>query len=284
VVRTIVSILAAHVRKAEIERVRTKPPNSWQAYDYYLQAAEAFTSFTTSFSVEDIYEARRLLQLSLTLDANYARSYALLANTHDAAYVNRYDSDYLNPAVLDLAHQFARKAVQLDANLPEAHAVLGFVVIFKHQHDASMASIQRALALNPNYVDWRFGYPLVLAGHSRRAIDLLRAYMRLDPFHSPLASFFVGVAHFMLKEYSQALAVLGDFVSRAPTLVYGHLWLAVTHAQLGQLEEARAEIAEVLRLDPDTTIAGSIRTLAPFKQAKDDKHFFDALRKAGLPE
>jgi adenylate cyclase len=147
VVRTIVSILAAHVRKAEIERVRTKPPNSWQAYDYYLQAAEAFTSFTTSFSVEDIYEARRLLQLSLTLDANYARSYALLANTHDAAYVNRYDSDYLNPAVLDLAHQFARKAVQLDANLPEAHAVLGFVVIFKHQHDASMASIQRALAL-----------------------------------------------------------------------------------------------------------------------------------------
>ena len=45
VVRTIVAILAAHVRKAETERTRAKPPNSWQAYDYYLQAAEAFVSF-----------------------------------------------------------------------------------------------------------------------------------------------------------------------------------------------------------------------------------------------
>ena len=45
VVRTIVAILAAHVRKAETERTRAKPPNSWQAYDYYLQAVEAFASF-----------------------------------------------------------------------------------------------------------------------------------------------------------------------------------------------------------------------------------------------
>ena len=42
IVRTIVTILAAHVRKAETERTRTKPPNSWQAYDYYLQAVDAF--------------------------------------------------------------------------------------------------------------------------------------------------------------------------------------------------------------------------------------------------
>jgi adenylate cyclase len=108
--------------------------------------------------------------------------------------------------------------------------------------------------------------------------------MRLDPFHPPLASsFFVGVAHFMVKEYSQALTVLLDFVSRAPKLAYGHLWLAVTHARLGQLEQARAEVAEVLQLDPDATIAGSTRTLVMFQHTKDDKHFFDALRKAGLP-
>jgi adenylate cyclase len=286
VVGTIAALLAAHVRKAEAQRTRTKAPNNWQAYDYYLQAAEAFTSFATSFNVENVYEARRLLQQSLAIDPSYARSYALLANTHDAVYANRLDSDHLDPAALDLAHNFAHKAVQLDPNLPEAHAVLGFVLMFKHQHDASMASIERALALNPNYVDWRFGWPLVRAGHSRRAVDLLTAYIRLDPFHPHLASFFVGVAHFMLKEYSQALAVLRAYVSRAPQLPFSHVWtwLAATHAQLGQIEEARAAIAEVLRLNPDTTIAGSVRTLAVFKHAKDGKHFFDALRKAGLPE
>src|SRR5260370_32387545 len=54
VVGTIVAILAAHVRKAEAERTRTKPPNNWRAYDYYLQAAEAFASLVTSFNVEDV--------------------------------------------------------------------------------------------------------------------------------------------------------------------------------------------------------------------------------------
>src|SRR5262249_15062550 len=58
VVRTIVAILAAHVRKAETERTRMKPPNSWQAYDYYLQGAGAFASFASSMRAEDIYQAR----------------------------------------------------------------------------------------------------------------------------------------------------------------------------------------------------------------------------------
>jgi adenylate cyclase len=61
-------------------------------------------------------------------------------------------------------------------------------------------------------------------------------------------------------------------------------WLAATYAQLGRLEEARAEAAEVLRLQPNYTIAGMTRPIAAFKDPKDDKHFFDALRKAGLPE
>jgi TolB-like protein len=283
VVGTIVALLAAHVRKAEAERARTKPPNNWRAYDCYLQATEAFNNFVTSFNVENIYEARRLLQLSLGIDPNYARSYALLANTHDATYVTPLDRDYLNPAGLDLAYQFARKAVQLDPNLPEAHAVLGFELTFKHQHDASMLSVERALALNPNYLDWRLGYPLVLAGHSRRAIEVLKAYMRLDPFQPPLAALLLGLAHYMLKDYSQALKLLHDYVLQVPQVPWGHLYLAMTHARLGHIEEAQAEIAEMLRIKPDITIR-TAQTLTTFKQAKDGKHFYDALRIAGLPE
>jgi hypothetical protein len=87
----------------------------------------------------------------------------------------------------------------------------------------------------------------------------------------------------MLNDYSQALTVLRDFVSRAPKHHGGHVWLAVTHAYLGQLDEARAEVAEALLLRPDFTIAAT-RQIVAFKHAKDDKHFFDGLRKAGLPE
>jgi adenylate cyclase len=281
---TIAAILAAHVRKAETERAHARPPTSWQAYDYYLRAAEAFARFTSSsFSAEDIYEARRLLDQSLAVDPSSARAHALLADTHATAWVNRLDGDYLNPTALERAHRFARKAVDLDPNLPEAHAVLGFVLIWSRQHDASIAEFERASALNSNYADWRFGWALVPAGDARRAIDVLKTYMRLDPFHVSLASFFVGVAHFMLEEYSQALSVVRDYVSRAPERPWGHALLAMAHAQMGQLEQARAAAAEVLRLDPTFTIAGTARLLAAFKEAKDDKHFFDALRKAGLP-
>lgn len=52
----------------------------------------------------------------------------------------------------------------------------------------------------------------------------------------------------------------------------------------GGHREARAEVTEVLRLQPSFTIAATARRIAAFKQAKDDKHYFDGLRKAGLPE
>jgi adenylate cyclase len=284
VVRTIVAILAAHLRKAEVERARANPPNSWQAYDYYLQAVEAHTSFSSSISVEDLYEARRLLHQSLAVDASYARAHALLASTYGAAWVNALDSDRLDPAALERAHQHARKAVQLDPNLPEGHARLGVVLAWKRQHEASLAEIEKAFALNPSYVDWLVGLAFVLAGHSRRAVEILEASMRLDPFYPAVASGWLGFAHYMLKQYARALPALHDCVSRAPNLRASHSWLAATYAQLGQLEEARAAAAEVLRIHSNYTISGTTMRILGFKSAEDAAHFFDGLRKAGLPE
>ena len=111
--RTIVAILAAHVRMAETERTRTKPPNSWQAYDYYLKAVDAHNSFDRSYAADHLYEGRRLLRRALGVDPSYVRSYAAMANTYIATWYNRVDGDFLDPGVLDRAHQFARKAVEL---------------------------------------------------------------------------------------------------------------------------------------------------------------------------
>src|SRR5262249_31050708 len=100
VVHTIVTILAAHVKIAETERTRTKPSNSWQAYDYYLQAVEASISFSST------EEARQLLKQSLAIDPNYARSYAALSGTYIAAWANPAHEDFLNPAALERSHDF----------------------------------------------------------------------------------------------------------------------------------------------------------------------------------
>jgi adenylate cyclase len=282
VVHTIVAILAAHVRHAETERLRAKPPNSWQAYDYYLQALEASAYFSSTLNVAHIKEARRLLQESLGIDPNYARSYAGLAGTDVSAWHDPGGEDFLKPAVLNRAHDFARKAVQLDRNLPLAHAALGWVLVYKHQHDASIAAFEKSVSLNPNYVDWRFGVALIRAGDAKRAIEVVHAYMRLDPFYVPFASFVLGYAHLMLKQYPQALSLLRDYVAQAPS-ARGRVLLAATLAGMGHLEEARAEVAEAVRLVPKYSIS-SFREFVSFKYPRDEEHFFDGLRKAGLPE
>jgi adenylate cyclase len=108
--------------------------------------------------------------------------------------------------------------------------------------------------------------------------------MRLDPFYPPVAAAVLGLACYMLKQYAQAVRALRDCVSRAPNLPGGHRWLAMTYAQLGRMEEARAEVAEVLRIEPKWSNKGVGARKYVFKRSEDAKHFFDGLRKAGLPD
>jgi adenylate cyclase len=88
----------------------------------------------------------------------------------------------------------------------------------------------------------------------------------------------------MLEQYAHALAALRDCVSRSPNLRAAHNWLAATYARLGQLEQARAHAAEVLRIQPDFTISGTAKWTMPFKSARDGEHLFEGLRMAGMPE
>ena len=76
---------------------------------------------------------------------------------------------------------------------------------------------------------------------------------------------------------------LRECALRLPNLYFCHLWLASAYAQLGQLDEARKEAAEVLRINPGFTIEGYKRLL-PYKDPKDVEHRLDGMRKAGLPE
>jgi adenylate cyclase len=58
----------------------------------------------------------------------------------------------------------------------------------------------------------------------------------------------------------------------------------MTYAQMSRMDDARAEAIEVLRIQPNYTIAGTAMRIMGFKSAEDAEHFFDGLRKAGLPE
>ena len=284
VARTIAALLAAHVQKAEVERALLKPPAIWRAYDCYMRAVGIFASFWSSFEVERLYEARRLLEHCLSLDPVYARAHVTLSHTYTVAWTQRMDGDYLMPATLARAYELARRAVQLDPNLPQAHAQLGIVLTWKRQPDASLAEFEKAMSLNASFSDWRLIGALIFAGEPARAIDAGKAHMQLDPLYLPLVPGWLGFAYYMLRRYPEAQLHLQECVLRSPNYRTAHQWLAATYARLGQLQEAQAEAAEVLRIDPKYTIDGHARTTNVFRLPEDAAHYFDGLRKAGLPE
>ena len=59
--------------------------------------------------------------------------------------------------------------------------------------------------------------------------------------------------------------------------------MAAAYAQMGRLDEARAEIAEILKLDPSVCLA-LYRQRLRYEKIEDLEHYLDGLRKAGLPE
>jgi hypothetical protein len=66
-----------------------------------------------------------------------------------------------------------------------------------------------------------------------------------------------------------------------PDLYWTHFWLACAYAQLGELDKARAEGAQVLRLKPDFgwLDEAQIWSVAP----RFTEHAAEGARKAGIP-
>jgi adenylate cyclase len=282
--RTIATILVAHVKKAEVERSILKPPANWQAHDHYLRAAAAWASFQSSWKMGDLSETRRHLRESLSIDPKSARAYSMLSSSHRVAWLNPLNDEYLLPSTLDRAIKLARIAIELNPQLPEAYAELAYNIVRKREFDAAAAAIEKAVALNPNFADYRVALVILLLGEPAKAVEVAKAQMRLDPFYPHLAPLVTGEAYYVLRQYPEAQRWLHEATGHAPNHQSGHAFLAATYAQLGQLEDAHAEVAEVLRLNPKYTIGGTQKQVSSFKRAEDIEHVFAGLRKAGFPE
>lgn len=192
-------------------------------------------------------------------------------------------SEYRQRATLDRAQFLAQTAIELDANLAEAHATLGFVLRWQYRLNEGIAEFERAFALNPNLADGRFGNMLNHQGRAREAVAFMKMIMRLDPFHAPVYFQYLGNAYYLTGNYEAAIELLRTGASRMSGYRPVFVWLAAAAAQLGRDDEARAAAAEVLRLQPEFTITNWLQLLRLSKH-EDAERLADGLRKAGLPE
>lgn len=276
---TIAAMLAVQIRKAEAERSLSKPTGSLQAYDFYLRATHILRSSHHFSRKEDLHNGRRLLERAIALDADYAGAITALSVTYVLSWLRRWDDDRPWPEALDRAHELANRSVSLAPDLADAHCALGWALLWKRQHDAALAILERVSKLNRNAANWRYPWALLLAGEPRLAEEELEAYRRLDPFYGLHLPLVAGLSNYMLGEYDKALVHLQEHVSRAPGVLSGHVWLAAVHAQLGDVEAARSSTIAARRIEPSWTPNYS-PILASLKRPEDYRHFLDGLSKA----
>jgi adenylate cyclase len=281
ITRSIVRIVVAHLGNAEEERASRNPPSSWTAYDLLMQGDQALRTYEQTWAPSHLYEARRHFADARKSDPDSARICAMLGHTYARAYADPGVRELGDPDVLKHGYGLVSKAVELDPNLPLARAHLGWTFSWMRELDAAVREYEIALALNPNFWDWRFSNVLIYAGAAARALDVVQAHVRLDPFHPPHVHAFQGHALYVLKRYAEAVTPLQECIRRGPQVLLGHVWLAATLVRLGQRIEARRIVAQVLQRAPGMTLT---RWPAPrlYRQPQDSTHMMEALRDAGF--
>jgi len=285
----IVVTLAAHITRAELDRALRKAPETLLAYDHYLRGIAALALVDASpvgQYGERLLEARRHLARAVAADPRYAPALTALSDTWHRAWIvpavnTPAAAEYRQPATSDRALALARTAVEADPFLAEAHAQLGWVLHWRYERAEALAAFERAVEINPNMAEGRYGMVLAHAGRAREAIAWLKRVMRLDPYHRPIVLSYLANAYFLAGETLASVETSRVAAARMPNVIQTHIWHAAGAAQLGLADEAAQAAAHATRLRPELTASEFVRLLRLANSA-DAERLSAALVKAGL--
>jgi len=136
----------------------------------------------------------------------------------------------------------------------------------KRQFEMAIAEAERAVALIPNGADAQAHLGMILnyAGRREGAIASLEKAIRLNPIPPNWYAFSLGEAYCLAGEHEKALAAYEQVLHRYPDDIRTLIGLAATYSLLGREEEARAQAAQILKMEPKFHLESFVKTL-PFK-------------------
>jgi adenylate cyclase len=248
--------------------------------DCYLKMLEA-RKYLQGHNVEDTRAGGRIAEEMMAMCPENPMAYAFQGYSYWMAY-------WLGPVQshresIEKGIEMAQKTLAMDDTLAGAHSLLGMFYSLRREFDKAIAEGQRAIALDTGGATVHMFYAMSLyyVGRSEEAIPLFQKAVRLDPVGT--TGLYLNFAHALrvVGRFEEAISAYRKSIQREPNNIFAHLGKAATHIMMGQEEEARAEAAEVIRINPNFSLDSLARSL-PFKEQSMVDSYINALRKAGL--
>jgi TolB-like protein/DNA-binding winged helix-turn-helix (wHTH) protein/Flp pilus assembly protein TadD len=238
--------LALHRPDAEAAKGTT----SSTAHDLYLRGR----AFREQATEESTRKAIEYFQKSIDADPRYARAYAGLADAYWLLGAPGWEVDQ-PMGLLQRAQSNAERALAIDPQLAEAHAVLAMVRLsYRWDRVGSEQEIREAIRLNPSSALAHQYYSTMLTtmGKFEQAIAEARRALELDPLSAP-PSTTLGIRYWYAGRMAEATIQFTKTLDAHPEFAVAHWGLAKTHLANETNDRAIDELQRALELSGNST-------------------------------
>jgi tetratricopeptide (TPR) repeat protein len=241
IAREISETLRLKLTDVERQQLAKRPTENLKAFQYYMQGRTLAPRHTR----EDLLTAISYYEKALAEDPNYSLGYAGLAD----AYAVLGGLGYIAP--IDgrrKAEEAARKALALDDNLAEAHAVLGaaYILFCPAKFTLGDGELRRAIERSPSLA-LAHQYLGVSLARQGRLDESLKEYLKareLDPLSS-ISARVVALPYYFKRDYVRAVELLRQANELGPS--FSTTWEIGVYIQNRLFDEALAELEKAKR-------------------------------------
>ncbi|HEY7182389.1 MAG TPA: protein kinase [Blastocatellia bacterium] len=215
--------LRLKVTSGEQEAIKHDGARNPMAYEFYLRGLAI--GDTTS----ERRQAIEMLEVSVGLDPSYAPAWAALAGRYINARVTLRDE-----TMLDKAEEAARKALEINSQLPAAFFWLAVYYGEKGDLKNALVICKQLLQVAPNseYAYQAMGHAYDYAGLPDIALTLFRKAAEINPMAYP---YMLGLLQYQKSNYAEARR---ELEACHDTIPEKHFWLAATDICEGKDKDA----------------------------------------------
>ena len=245
IAKTIAETLQARLTGSEKSSIAKTPTVNPEAYELYLKGR----FFWNKRTGDDLRKSIEYLKQAIAKDPGYALAYAALADSY--GLLRFYGGASPVESVVP-AEAAAKKALELDDSLAEAHASLGLIATEELDLNRGVKEQERAIQLNPNYATahhW-LGLALATLRQSDRSIAELKRALELDPLSMIINADF-SIIYLYAGRYDAAEAQARKTLEIDPRSFVAHYYLGAALQLTRRLKEAIPEFQKAVELNND---------------------------------